>query len=313
LMNTFTEEDKITDEIATNRYNSETDRLGKYLTQWLKGTSMGGITAAFDATTDDPVEWWGDLLVEYGPLATLAMFLLDAPVQSATCEQIFKNYAAFHTKKRNQLGNQKVYQMTQVKYNMSAKYGSTMQSEKREKVSQQKNKAVSPEEHKKIGAEEMISGTMDDEVVEVEELERISEEDVPPIEVSEWIELFDEMDDDDEKELEEEETPMQNKGLPKDDTDPALNYFSIDDHSDRVMDRETGEKLEWPDWTDYDGHDTFANWPQDNKKFQQQMKRKYGISYVRTDRYSLERLCKPWKDTDEEMPSMEGSYGQDYG
>ena len=298
---------RLSTEVVTKRYNDETGKLGKYLTQWLKGTSMGGITSDFDAMTDDPVEWWSDLLVEYGPLANFAMFLLDAPVQSATCEEIFKHYAAFHTKKRNQLGSTKVYKMTQVKYNMTSKYGSQPEKNKEEKISRQKNKAVSPIEHKKVVSDYAAENTIKDEMDSVPTIERVDDDEAVPVEVEEWLDSLEEMDDDDEKETNEDEEDSVH-----DDVDLTLDYFSIDTVLDRNHTREETRILMWPDWTNYDGHDTFSDWPQDNNAHQKKMKKEYGISYVRTDKYPIARLCESWNDTPDQFPSMEGSYGQDY-
>jgi hypothetical protein len=253
--------------------------------------------------TDDPVEWWRDLLVEYGPLANLAMFLLDAPVQSATCERIFKNYAAFHTKKRNQLGNKKVYKMTQVKYNMSSKYGSDEQTQKNQKVTLQKNKAISPIEHKKITIDDTTTAPMEEEAIESEDIEASSEEDVS-LEVDEWLDLLAEMDEDDE--AEEPQPARAARAQQKDNgKDEEFDMFYIDDWTDASKD-------EWPDWTDFDGHEVFKDWPQDNLEHRQKLKRKYGASYVRLDTFSLAQLCEPWKDSYDGFPSMEGSYGQEY-
>jgi hypothetical protein len=196
--------------------------------------------------------------------------------------------------------------MTQVKYNMKSKYGSPTQTKKDEKISRQKNKAVSPIENKKVVADKTALDAMNEEMAVLENNETSSDKDVTPVELDEWLDLLEEVEDDDEKEIEQEE---EEDG---DDSDIALNYFAIDSSLDRANHPEPGERLQWPDWTNYDGHDTFQTWPQDNARHRENMRRKYGVSYVRTDKYSLERLCEPWNDTAEGFPSMEGSYGQEY-
>ena len=178
---------------------------------------MGGITANYNAVSDDPVEWWSNLMVEYGPLANLARFLLDAPVQSATCEEIFKHYASFHTKKRNQLGSRKVYMMTQVKYHMKTKYVSQQETNKAIKVNIQKNKAVSPVEHKKVIAEDEKLHYLHEDVEHPGDT--LEDEESSPVEVEEWLDLLEEMDDDDEKETTQEEDDIDG-----DDTDLTLDF-----------------------------------------------------------------------------------------
>jgi hypothetical protein len=100
----------------------------------------------------------------------------------------------------------------------------------------------------------------------------------------------------------------------------ALNEQSFETDGDDLT--------EWPDWTSWDGVETFKNWPQENAKYFVQAKKKYGISYVRTDKYDLEKILSYFGTSDSEgvevndddsritnnaLPSMESAYGADYG
>jgi hypothetical protein len=72
-------------------------RLGRNVKEWMMGRLV--MEDNFDAATDNPVEWWALQEREYPEISSFAMFLLSCPVQSASCERIFKNYSAYHTKK----------------------------------------------------------------------------------------------------------------------------------------------------------------------------------------------------------------------
>jgi len=82
----------------------------------------------------------------------------------------------------------------------------------------------------------------------------------------------------------------------------------------------------WPNWDTWDGVEMFKNWPQENEKYYVKARRKYGKSYVRTDKYDLEKMISYFQadetneDSDEDsavaentLPSMESAYGANYG
>ena len=52
----------------------------------------------------------------------LAKFLLDSPIQGASCERLFKYFARFHTKVRNRPHTSTTFQSTQIIHNIRRKY-----------------------------------------------------------------------------------------------------------------------------------------------------------------------------------------------
>ena len=58
----------------------------------------------------DLFSWWGDYHEEHKELALFAQFLLDAAVQLASVERLFKDYSRFHTQVRNWLSTQKMHE-----------------------------------------------------------------------------------------------------------------------------------------------------------------------------------------------------------
>ncbi len=92
-------------------------RLGKGLKKWLHNLGK------FDLFERDEnaVEWWGLQQAEHPELANLSMFLLDTPIQAATCKRLFKEFARLHTKLRNRLKPETTHEMAQVKYNLRCK------------------------------------------------------------------------------------------------------------------------------------------------------------------------------------------------
>ena len=52
---------------------------------------------------ENVVEWWEENAVELPEILNLAKFLLDCPIQSASCERLFKDFGRYHTKVRNKI------------------------------------------------------------------------------------------------------------------------------------------------------------------------------------------------------------------
>ena len=71
---------------------------------------------------EDVVEWWEENADELPEIANLAKFLLDSPIQGASCERLFKDFARFHTKVRNRLHTSTTLQLTQIIHNIRRKY-----------------------------------------------------------------------------------------------------------------------------------------------------------------------------------------------
>jgi hypothetical protein len=55
-------------------------------------------------------------MTEHAEITNLSMFLLDCPVQAATCERLFKEFACLHTKLRNRLSSKT--SVTEVMYSV---------------------------------------------------------------------------------------------------------------------------------------------------------------------------------------------------
>ena len=77
-------------------------------------------------------------------------------------------------------------------------------------------------------------------------------------------------------------------------------------------------KEEWPNWEEWNQKETLKNWPQEDKKHFDKMKKKWGDSYCRTDGYGLQILLdyyfdKPDGKENLDLLPMEGAYGADYG
>jgi hypothetical protein len=270
-------------------------------------------------------------------LANFAMFLLAAPVQSpASCERIFKNYSAFHTKKRNHLGCRKTYKMTKVKYHLKEKYGvdGELVSGKQKKK-KRRNKSVVSDEHKRL--EPGVNIEKEDEVEQEKEPAVSGVDDftedygmLPKTAIPEkmdydsddssnmsggdevvegWVEAFDMAEEDKEEawtmgdESGEDETD-------KEEEPEKLTVWAFEDRDDH--------QEEWPDWDTWDQHETFKKWPQEDKKHFAKMKKKWGRSYVRSDKYDLTRLLsyfidKPEGEDNLDLLPMEAAYGADYG
>ena len=99
----------------------ELNGLGKAIKKWLSGKHLYGMEDDY-AQGENAVVRWDSQMSNYPELAGLAMFLLDCPVQAATCERIFKEYSRFHTKRRANLQNSTAFRMTQVKRAVRDKY-----------------------------------------------------------------------------------------------------------------------------------------------------------------------------------------------
>ena len=47
--------------------------------------------------------------------------------------------------------------------------------------------------------------------------------------------------------------------------------------------KHTPNTREWPNWDEWNGRETFADWPQENDNHFKKMVKKYGESYVRVE------------------------------
>ena len=100
----------------------EQQQLDKAVRQWLQGKPSSIAALSVYNEGENAAEWWDENRTEYPEIAQIAAFLLDCPVQGAACERLFKDFALFHTKQRNRLKSDTVYDSTLVKHRMQRKY-----------------------------------------------------------------------------------------------------------------------------------------------------------------------------------------------
>ena len=97
----------------------------------------------------DPVDFLLTHMIEHRPFIRIAIFLLSWPVQSASCERLFKYFAFFHTKARNRLSDPIRKRLTMIKHDMIQKYGTDdVQNNRKQKGS--KNRMVVSREYNRI-------------------------------------------------------------------------------------------------------------------------------------------------------------------
>jgi hypothetical protein len=101
----------------------------------------------------DAVGWWLQHRLEHQGIVRVATFILCAPVQSASCERMFKTITFFHSKVRNRLSGEKYMKMTRVKHFLGKKKGSTFT---------QKNRIEGAEELDRINGVEDSDDESDD-------------------------------------------------------------------------------------------------------------------------------------------------------
>ena len=67
----------------------------------MKGKSLDGMDDTDEVAKNvDPVDFFLPHMIKHIPFIWLAIFLLSCPVQSASCERLFKDFAFFHTKEK---------------------------------------------------------------------------------------------------------------------------------------------------------------------------------------------------------------------
>ena len=91
-------------------------QLHRDIVKWIISGPDGMGMMPFSASEDNVVEWWNVHSKETALLSKLAVFLLSAPVQSADCERLFKDYDFTHTKVRNRLKMQTVHNCTIIRH-----------------------------------------------------------------------------------------------------------------------------------------------------------------------------------------------------
>ena len=90
--------------VSQQREKEEEKILKKRLRKWMKGKSLEGMYDTDEVVKNvDPVDFFLPHMIEHRPFIRLAIFLLSCPVQSSSCERLFKYFSFFHTKARNRL------------------------------------------------------------------------------------------------------------------------------------------------------------------------------------------------------------------
>ena len=97
----------------------------------------------------DPVDFFLPHMIEHRRFIRLAIFLLSCPVQSASCDRLFKYFAFFRTKARNRLSDPIRKRLTMIKHNIIRKYGTDdVQNNRKQKGS--KNRMVVSREYNRL-------------------------------------------------------------------------------------------------------------------------------------------------------------------
>ena len=94
------------------------------LQKWTKRKSLEGMDDTDEVAKNvDPVDFFLLNMINHRPLIRIAIFLFSCPVQSASCESLFKDFAFFHTKSINRLSDPIRKRLTMIKHDMIRKYG----------------------------------------------------------------------------------------------------------------------------------------------------------------------------------------------
>jgi hAT family C-terminal dimerisation region len=128
----------------------ELNRLKRHMLDYLLGRTETKTLSLHPwlPTDDDPVAWWhlGAESNSYPELSRFGCFLLSCPVQSASCERLFKEFARQHTKSRNRLSHTTVFHQSVVVYDMQQNRWNNPQA----KINQSTNRFLPPKEHPRV-------------------------------------------------------------------------------------------------------------------------------------------------------------------
>jgi hypothetical protein len=235
-------------------------------------------------------------------IADLAMFLLDANIQAANCERLFKEFSRLHTKVRNRLDPMTTHKMAQVKYDVRRKYRNGDHFDTATKGST--NRFVSADEHprkdtpvspaaKKDAAAKSIRSIVKEleEESEAEDEDNAEQDDETDneLDIEEegsggallgWMRALsaavsEDLEEDDIFFETEEDGTRAGIGSDKSSADRSPSNGRVDCFEKRRV-----NLLALPEEND-------ANWPQENQHY---FTGKKPEGYVRTDKYALSRL-----------------------
>ena len=303
----------LTPGLSNNEKNYILNDLGDSVDIWVRNKRFD-IRSTYKQG-NDPVEWWSRQKEEYPSIANLAMFLLDAPVQSANCERLFKEFSRLHTKVRNRLDPKTTHEMAQVKYDIRRK--------NREDVafhaaSGSTNRFVSPTEHPRVdrNVTPVKKGSSNDSDKESDSDSKKEDTTILDDEASacesvdktgglpgRWLEALsravDEVDLDDDDVFYESDADAVGETTERDCED-----YTGQNHT---TEEECFEKRRF-NLPSLPEEQNDPKWPQENAAY---FKRKKPENYVRTDKYklaTLHGLCQLFPDGSQ-LPSIMSVYG----
>lgn len=279
--------------------------LGDSVHKWLSNERLD-VGAFKDGS--DPFDWWRRQKVEFPAIANLAMFLLDAPVQSASCERLFKEFSRLHTKSRNRLDPQTTHMMAQVKYNVRRKYRDDLTSANKRST----NRYISPDEHCRLDTPiSPARNTLDNDAFNPLELLDSDNEEADYLS-DEEMDDGDELMDENESDLERLIAAL-SVAVPEQVEDDGMFYATNEQpnfHNEDGAEEATVEcferrRIHLPELPE----DNDPKYPQEDNAY---FKRSRPESYVRTDKYPLSRLyelCTKLTEKDD-IPSIRSVYNK---
>ena len=122
----------------------ELANVAKHVTRYLKTPTFMSLPYT---EGEDPYDRWDYFKDEETEVAVLAQFLLDAPVQSADVERLFKTFSEYLTDKRNRLKTDALFGSACVKDALKRKYPEDMVGKDGEEKRHSKNRFVNPTEY----------------------------------------------------------------------------------------------------------------------------------------------------------------------
>jgi hypothetical protein len=140
-------------------YKEELLRVEVSMFQWINGE--GNFEFQLFPYTQDlypaVADWFKSNESVLGvPFTRFAIYVLNAPIQSASCERLFKDFSRYHTKTRNRLSREKMLKSTHIKYDLKEKYPSQQDASTTRRKSNaawdnaHRNRFIAPEEHPRI-------------------------------------------------------------------------------------------------------------------------------------------------------------------
>ena len=276
---------------------------------------------------ENPVDWYVLHDQDYPEMSRLAVFLLGAPVQSASCERLFKDYTRFHTKERNRLTAQKTHNLTVIKHDMKRRYPNDY---KAGSGTFTKNRLVSADKYKRVDQQ----GTAAEENDDVINLAEDIMDDVEDMAVDASSDIDDDCDGmasgEADKDHQEDAFDMWLRAL-----DAVVPEHDEDCHNElrnelrnlydahHAADDEKEEQKEEEEFDDDDEEEEYecrredllplpeenqADYPQENQHYF------VGKRYIRTDKYSLRGMLSGakegelMKDTDKWLPTIMSAF-----